>query len=193
VKHAILVGAPFFGQLEACLGSLRANDLKTLGPVLESAVAAKVKVVSRDEREAHLRQVLNLGHTVGHALEEATRYRRFLHGEAVGWGLLAATRLAWRVGLFHGLLKGGREATRIMRLVRDVGPLPPIRDIAPEKILKLLPRDKKTIGGRIHWVLPERIGKVRIVADVPSRVVAAAFRDVQEAADSWPSGVEGEI
>ncbi len=181
VKHGILVGSPFFDQLEASLGSLRPDDLKTLEPILERAVEVKVDVVSRDEREAGLRRVLNLGHTFGHALEEATHYRRFLHGEAVGWGLLAVTHLAMRLGVLRSAERARAEGGRIIRLVRRVGPLPPIRDLDPAKILELLPRDKKAIGGRIHWVIPERIGKVRIVADIPPAVVSAAFREIQRA------------
>ncbi len=175
VKHAILVGDPFFSELERKLDSLRADDVKTLAAVLERAVAVKVDVVSRDEREVDLRQVLNLGHTFGHALEEATRYRRFMHGEAVGWGLIAAAHLARRAGV---LARGGDEA-RIIELVRRVGPLPSVSDLAPKAILKLLPRDKKAVGGRVRWVLPERVGKVRVVEDVPPQLVASAWRDVQ--------------
>jgi 3-dehydroquinate synthase len=173
-KHAILAGPPLFNQFERRLDKLRPRNAPTLGPLLAQAAKVKVNVVSRDEREAGLRRVLNLGHTFGHALEEATHYQRFLHGEAVGWGMLAATRLSKRLGLL-----ASPEAERIEQLIRRVGPLLPICDLMPERVLSLLPRDKKAIGGRIHWVLPERIGKVRIVADVPRRVVAAAFREVQ--------------
>lgn len=189
VKHAILAGSPFFDRLEASLDSLRASDIKSLEPILEQAVKVKVDVVSRDEREAGLRRVLNLGHTFGHALEEATHYRRFLHGEAIGWGMLVATRLAQRLGLLSPP-EGDRgeaerpEAERMIQLVRRIGPLPSIRDLAPAEILRLLPRDKKAVGGKIHWVLPERIGKVRIVADVSPAVTAAAFRDIQRMYDS---------
>jgi len=175
VKHAILDGPAFFRELEARLDSLRPSDPESLEPVLLQAVKVKVDVVGRDEREAGLRRVLNLGHTFGHALEEATGYRRFLHGEAVAWGLLGVTRLGERLGLIEG---DGSE--RVAALVRRVGPLPPIQDLAAAKILKLLPRDKKAISGRIHWVVPERIGKVRIVPDVPAAVVRAAFRDIQK-------------
>ncbi|MGH6630636.1 MAG: hypothetical protein ACREB3_12965, partial [Burkholderiales bacterium] len=93
-----------------------------------------------------------------------------------GWGMLLATRLAERMELL-----APTEAERIARLVRRVGPLPLIADLAlaPERVLRLLPRDKKAVGGRIHWVLPEKIGKVRITADVPPSQVAAAFQDVQ--------------
>ncbi len=175
VKHAILAGRPFFDQFDATLDSLRPDDLETLEPVLARAVEVKVGVVERDEREARLRHVLNLGHTFGHALEEATYYRRFLHGEAVGWGLLAVTRLGQRLGLL-----ADAEGERIAALVRRVGPLPPIQDLNPARILGLLPRDKKAIRGQIHWVIPQRIGKVKIVADVHLTVAAAAFRDVQK-------------
>ncbi len=180
VKHAVLSGRPFFDQLERSLDSFSVKDARSLERVLLRAVQIKVDIVSRDEREADLRQVLNLGHTFGHALEEATRYRRFLHGEAVGWGLLAVTHLAIRLGLLRSA-KGERpDGERIIGLVRRVGPLPPIRDLDPAKILKLLPRDKKAIGGRVHWVVPERIGRVRIVSDVPPAIVRAAFCDVQK-------------
>lgn len=175
VKHAILAGAAFFDQLDAHLDSLRARQLKTLELILPRAAKVKVDVVNRDEAESGRRRILNLGHTFGHALEGATRYQRFLHGEAVGWGLLAATRLAQRLGMIKT-----PDAEKIMRLVLRVGPLPPIRDLAPAKILKLLPRDKKAIGGQIHWVIPERVGKVRIVADVSPVLVAAAFEDVRQ-------------
>jgi 3-dehydroquinate synthase len=174
VKHAILAGPGFFRQLEAKLDTLHASNAPALEPVLARAAQVKADVVSRDEREAGLRRILNLGHTFGHALEEATDYRRFMHGEAVGWGLLAVTRLAELLGVLKAA-----ESGCITRLVRRVGPLPSIRHLPVEKVLKLLPRDKKAIGGQIHWVLPERIGKVRIEKDVPLAAAAAAFRDLQ--------------
>ena len=143
---------------------------------MADAAKVKIEVVSRDEREAGLRRILNLGHTYGHALEEATRYRRFSHGQAVGWGILLATRLAERLEI----LKQG-EGEKITSLVRRVGALPGIYDLSINRILQLLPRDKKAVGGRIHWVLPERIGKVSIVNDVPEAEVAQALRDLQRA------------
>ena len=175
IKHAILSGLPLFERLEKVLSRPRPSEAESLGSLLARAAAVKVDVVSRDEREADLRRVLNLGHTFGHALEEVTNYRRFLHGEAIAWGMLAAARLARRLDWL-----AAEEEERIARLIRRVGPLPLIRDLAPERVLRLLPRDKKAVGGRIHWVLPVRIGKIKITADVPSSAVAAAFRDVQQ-------------
>jgi 3-dehydroquinate synthase len=177
VKHAILSGPALFQFLELQVAALSPRHTTSLETLVARAAQVKVDVVSRDEREAGLRRVLNLGHTYGHALEEATGYRRFLHGEAVAWGLLLATRLAEIVAVLNP-----SEGERIADLVRRVGPLPPIRDLGVEKVLGLLPRDKKAVGGKINWVLPERIGKVRITPDVPSAAVAAAFRDVQRGA-----------
>jgi len=174
VKHAIISGPGLFGWLEDHVSELRPENTALLEVLVGRAVKVKVDVVSRDEHEADLRRVLNLGHTFGHALEEATGYRRFLHGEAVGWGVLMATRLAELTGVLDPVV-----GTRIAHLVRRVGPLPPIRALCEEKVLELLPRDKKAVGGKIHWVLPEAIGKVRVRADVPAEAIARSFRDVQ--------------
>ncbi|MGA3325134.1 MAG: 3-dehydroquinate synthase [Terriglobia bacterium] len=174
VKHAILSGPGLFGWLEGKVAGLRPEDTPLLETLVARAAQVKVDVVSRDEREAALRRVLNLGHTYGHALEEATGYRRFLHGEAVAWGLLMATRLAELVRVLDSA-----AGKRIARLVCAVGPLPGLRGLRAEKVLGLLPRDKKAVGGRVHWVLPEGIGNVRVTPDVPAGAVARAFRDVQ--------------
>jgi len=176
VKHGILSGEKFFYELENQLDSLRPDALRNLEPVLARAAKVKVDVVNRDERESRLRMVLNLGHTLGHALEEAMGYRGLLHGEAVGWGLLGVIRLGVQLGLTKA-----PEAQRMARLVRRVGPLPSIREVKAAEIIKLLPQDKKTLGGQIHWVIPEKIGKVRITTDVPLAQAAAAFRDIQSA------------
>jgi 3-dehydroquinate synthase len=176
VKHAILAGSQLFRVLDASLDSMRAERALELGNILAQAARVKVDVVNRDEREARLRMVLNLGHTFGHALEEATRYKRFLHGEAVGWGLLGVIGLGSRLGL-----TAGREARRMSELVRRVGPLPPIADLNAKRVLELLARDKKSVGDRLHWIIPEKIGKVRVVIDVPRDTVAGAFRDIQQA------------
>ncbi|MEJ2009058.1 MAG: 3-dehydroquinate synthase [Acidobacteriota bacterium] len=173
-KHAVLSGPSLFSLMEREVGKLRPGGDGLLEQLLARAAQVKVDVVNRDEREADLRRLLNLGHTFGHALEEATGYRRLLHGEGVGWGLLCAARL----GVLLGMLDA-KEADRISALVRRIGPLPSIRDLAPAKIMRLVPRDKKAVAGQIHWVVPEKIGKVRIVKDVPIGVATEALRSVQ--------------
>jgi 3-dehydroquinate synthase len=174
-KHAVLSGPSLFSLMEKTLGSLRPGSDGALDTLLVRAAQVKVDIVNRDEHEADLRRLLNLGHTFGHALEEFTDYRRFLHGEAVAWGLLCAARL----GVLLNMLEA-KEAERISALVRGIGPLPSIRDLAPAKIRKLFPRDKKAVAGQIHWVVPEKIGKVRIVRDVPTELAVDALRSVQQ-------------
>jgi 3-dehydroquinate synthase len=119
------------------------------------AVRVKVAVVSADEREAGPRQALNLGHTVGHALEAATGFERFLHGEAVAWGLLAATSLSRRRGLISP-----RAADRLADAVARVGPLPPLHDLQVEGVLVRLAHDKKRDRQGPAWVLPTDDGVV---------------------------------
>jgi 3-dehydroquinate synthase len=177
VKHAVLEGPALFKQLEENVDFLSPTSIEVLEPILPRAVKVKIDIVNRDEREADLRMLLNLGHTFGHALEEATGYRRFVHGEAVGWGLLAIARLGQHLGVL-----APDEASRIADLVRRLGPLPPVRDLSSSKILRLLPQDKKTVGGNIQWVVPEKIGTVRVTTDVPRPAVAASLRDIQRMA-----------
>jgi 3-dehydroquinate synthase len=174
VKHAFISGEPFCRFLEKWLSKLTLAHAAALEPVLARAAKVKVEVVNRDEREAGLRRVLNLGHTFGHAIEEATMYRRLLHGEGVGWGLLCSIRLAVLLGRLSGA-----QAERMTELVRKVGRLPSIKDLRVRKILDLLPRDKKAVGGRIHWVIPERIGRIIVTPDVPLELAARAFSEVQ--------------
>ena len=174
-SRAYLSGPSLFSLMEKAAGRLRPGADGTLDTLLVRAAQVKVDVVNRDEHEADLRRLLNLGHTFGHALEEATGYRRFLHGEAVGWGLLCAARL----GVLLKMLDE-KEAARISALVHSIGPLPTIRDLTPARIRKLFPRDKKAVAGQIHWVVPEKIGKVRIVRDVPMEAAVEALRSVQQ-------------
>jgi 3-dehydroquinate synthase len=118
-------------------------------------VTVKARIVGEDEREAGRRAALNLGHTLGHALEAATGYTYFLHGEAVAWGLLAAARLGRR----HDLLSSdGEEA--IFAAVAALGPLPTLADIDSESVLSHLARDKKRSAEGIGWVLPTDDGFV---------------------------------
>ena len=173
-KHAILSGPSFFKELETLTSKLLPKRARDLEEILARAAKVKVDVVSRDEREADLRRVLNLGHTFAHAIEEASGYVRFLHGEAVGWGILIVSHLANLLGVLESA-----EAECIARLIRQTGPLPTLRGLRVRRILELLPQDKKAVKGRIHWVIPERIGKVRISDQVPMNLVESAFREVQ--------------
>ena len=113
-------------------------------------------MVSRDERESGLREILNFGHMFAHALESVTRYRKYLHGEAVGWGMIAAAKLAVANGMFSP-----RDAGRLTGLIARVGPLPSWPDVSAARLITAMQADKKTRAGRLRFVLPQRIGKVR--------------------------------
>jgi 3-dehydroquinate synthase len=138
-------------------------------------LAVKARVVSNDEREAGLRASLNLGHTLGHALEAATGYRRFLHGEAVAWGLRAAARLARRRGVLSA--SGERE---LRAVIGPLDSLPTIADIDPEGLRAHIGRDKKRDAEGVAWVLPADDGvrlNQRVETDEALEVFAALQRE----------------
>jgi 3-dehydroquinate synthase len=144
--------------------------------VIADSVRLKASVVSADEREGGLRQVLNLGHTIGHALEAETGYKLLLHGEAVGWGLLAATHIALSTGKLDSVTAG-----RIMNAVLGLGELPRMK-VKTASILRRLKFDKKTRLGVVHLILPREIGKVEITSDVGEAVVRAAVEEIRKLA-----------
>jgi 3-dehydroquinate synthase len=150
-----------------------------LAELVAAHCAYKARVVAGDEREdaertdAGSRRVLNFGHTVGHALETATGYRRFRHGEAVGYGMLAAGEISKRLGLL-----GASELESLREAVRLAGHLPRADDLDAEAVRRAIARDKKSSGGHVRWVLLEGLGRARIVdgPEVAARVVRDAIR-----------------
>jgi 3-dehydroquinate synthase len=152
-------------------GALGTDDWEEL---VMRCVAVKARIVGDDEREAGTRAALNLGHTLGHALEAATGYRRFLHGEAVAWGLLAAARLGRR----HGLLSNEGEGA-IAAAVAALGPLPTLEGIDPEAVRTHIAHDKKRSATGIGWVLPTDEG-VALEQRVPEVEVLETFRELQK-------------
>jgi 3-dehydroquinate synthase len=163
IKSAVIADAGLFELLERHLRL--PLEPAVLEQVVARTAAVKASVVSRDEREQRLRQILNFGHTVGHALEAATHYRGLLHGEAVGWGMVAATEIARRTGRLKAT-----DAERIRRVIEALGPLPRL-PVSAERVLTFLHADKKARQGRLHWILPRRIGAAEIAADVPETLV----------------------
>ena len=151
---------------------LRRNPAK-LEWVIAESVKLKAEVVSSDERESGLRRILNFGHTIGHALEAETAYRQFLHGEAVAWGMIAATDISVATDRID------QEAARRVRdAVLRLGPLPSV-SVNSRNILSLLQTDKKTRNGKLHFVLPREIGRVEIASDVPDKLVLEAMDELK--------------
>lgn len=175
VKAGIIGKPELFARLEnSSLRELR-DDAKAVTYAIAESVKLKADVVSADEREGDLRRVLNLGHTLGHALEAATEYRHFLHGEAVAWGMQAAARIALDVGVCDRV-----TYQRICDAVHAWGPLPEV-NVQNAKALRLLQSDKKTEAGTVHFVLPREIGRVQIVKNVPEAAIIGALAEIRRA------------
>ena len=173
IKYGVITDQKLFDFLEHRMDAILRRDPAALAWIIPRSIAIKAHVVSADEREGGLRQILNFGHTLGHALETATNYRRFLHGEAIGCGMIFSTLLA----VARGRL-GDVHAMRIIRLVASVGPLPAIGKIRAASLRPILASDKKTRAGRVGWVLPRRIGDAQWGIDVPWPTVARTFAEL---------------
>jgi 3-dehydroquinate synthase len=168
VKAGIIRDAKLFAYLEKNADAVLSGDAKTLAHVVTASVRVKADVVANDEHESGLRMILNYGHTLGHAIEAATNYKQLLHGEAVGWGSIAATRL----GLMRGMISEA-EADRMIALILKFGPLSSFKATA-EKLVTLTANDKKNRSGQLSFILPVKIGEVAIVRDVTREEMKAA-------------------
>ncbi|MEX2263663.1 MAG: 3-dehydroquinate synthase [Bryobacteraceae bacterium] len=180
VKYGVIRSEPLFRLLYDRHADVLARVPEAVDEIIAESVRIKAEVVSADERESDLRRILNFGHTFGHALEAETAYARFLHGEAVGWGMCAATYLAQQTGLLRS-----EDAVDILEAIRRYGPIPPVRQIPAENLFNRLAKDKKTIQGKVHFVLPEKIGVVRVLAGIDP---ADALRAIQEALNADIAG-----
>jgi 3-dehydroquinate synthase len=172
-----IIGAPgLFRLFEERRREILDRDPVVVEKVIADSVRLKASVVSADEREAGLRQVLNLGHTIGHALEAETGYTKLLHGEAVAWGMIAVTHIALSIGKLDSVTAG-----RISNSILGFGRLPRIQ-LKTGSILKRLRSDKKTRQGVVHFILPREIGKVEITDDVPEAIVRSAVEEIRKLA-----------
>ncbi len=170
VKHGVIRSEPLFALMRDHRERVLARDPEVVERMVADSVRIKAAVVAQDEREGGLRRILNYGHTLGHALEAETDYSLLLHGEAVAWGMIAAGRLGEALGTISA-----KEREQIETVVRAYGPIPSLQGLNAEKIAARVGGDKKTIGGKTHFVLPEEIGKVRVVvAPAHEQVIAAA-------------------
>ncbi len=143
--------------------------------MIGESVRIKAEVVSADERESDLRRILNFGHTFGHALEAETGYSRFLHGEAVAFGMRAAVYLAEMTGHLSA-----EDSVDILNTIALYGPIPPLDGISAARLAARLGSDKKTLQGKVHFVLPETIGRVKVVSGLDEKAVLAAARAALE-------------
>lgn len=172
VKAGLIRDAGLFRLIEKNLPKLlhtgRKLDAALVAQVIARSVAMKAEVVGLDEREGGLRMILNLGHTIGHAIEAVTRYRVLLHGEAVGWGMLVALNIAAGRGLVQEA-----QLRRAEALIHGLGPLPKFRATA-DALLSAAGRDKKNSLGKRRYVLPQGIGDALVTEDVSDQELLAA-------------------
>jgi 3-dehydroquinate synthase len=171
LKYGVICDPGLFESIESRAPRLLARDPDCLEELVARCAAIKAQVVTADEKESDLRRVLNLGHTVGHALEAAAGLRRLRHGEAVGYGLIAAARIALALDRL-----GAADAGRIESAVRAFGALPPLKGLKLQTVLNALLHDKKVRDGALHFILPLAIGRVEITRDVPVDLVRSTVK-----------------
>ncbi len=170
VKHGMIRDPELFAWIDANATMILKQDADTLVELVERNVRIKAAVVMEDEKEAGVRAHLNFGHTFAHAIEAATDYGRFLHGEAVSLGMVAATRLAVDAGRCDAAV-----TDQLVALLNNLG-LPTSADLpATDKLMDIMRSDKKVADGKVRLVMPDKLGEVSIVKDTPDAQVAAAW------------------
>jgi len=171
IKYGVIADKKLFTYLENNFAKLLRRDRRALDYIIQRCIEIKAEVVSRDEREAGPREILNFGHTFAHALETVTNYRRYQHGEAVAWGMMAAALLGHEAGLTPP-----DDASRIICLVRRMGHLPPWPRVPSKVLIAAMRSDKKARAGKLRFVLAPRIGKARSYDDIPPALVERTLR-----------------
>jgi len=170
IKHGAIIDPVFFDWIEANMAALRAKDPKALTHAILRSCEIKADIVRQDEREGGLRAILNFGHTFGHAIESGLGYGKWLHGEAVGCGMVMAADLSCRLGYIDYVTK-----TRIKQVVEAAG-LPGVApDLGEERWLELMEVDKKNEGGKIKFILLKPLGQAHITT-VPQETLLATLR-----------------
>lgn len=172
IKYGVIGDVPLFEFLEKNMSKVLLRESAAIAYVIERSIEQKARVVSEDERESGIREILNFGHTFAHALESVTRYQKYLHGEAVGWGMLAAARLAVEKGML-----ASDQVQRIAKMISAIGPLPPWPSALPARLIAAMQADKKTRAGRLRFVLPERIGTVLCGIDAEEEMLVRVLRE----------------
>ncbi|HEX4308813.1 MAG TPA: 3-dehydroquinate synthase [Acidobacteriaceae bacterium] len=169
VKAGIIRDPALFRFMEQNSAAILRREPAALERVITASIRMKAQVVGLDERESGVRMILNYGHTLGHAIEAATGYRKLLHGEAIAWGMLAALQIAVARGTVNSA-----QAQRIEQTILAYGPLPPFRT-TPTRLLDAAGRDKKHRAGTRRFILPKGIGNAMVVEDVTEAELNSAI------------------
>jgi 3-dehydroquinate synthase len=161
VKYGVIASRGLFDRLATHTRAIFARQPEVLVPAIVESCRIKADVVTQDERESGLRRILNYGHTIGHALEAATKYRHFRHGEAIAYGMIGAADLAVSRGAM-----AAADRQQLVDLIAALGPLPAVADVAMSDIVDAIRRDKKVVHGTLHFVIATQIGATTTVDDV---------------------------
>ncbi|MFH1586478.1 MAG: 3-dehydroquinate synthase [Candidatus Diapherotrites archaeon] len=181
VKHSVMADKKLFSYLERNVNGIMGKDIKILGRVIKRNCEIKGRIVEKDELEENLRKTVNYGHTIGHALEVLTNYRKYSHGEAIAIGMNAAALISEKMGLMNS---GDVERQRL--LLERIGlPTKIPKNISNARILGELKKDKKARNGVAKFVLPKRIGKMHSIKgdyalDVPREIISGALSEARK-------------
>lgn len=173
LKYGVIRDQSLFALLKEKLENVFALDAALMTQIIARCCEIKAEVVTTDERESGLRRILNFGHTVGHALEAVTAYRRMKHGEAVGYGMQCASTIAEKAGII-----ARAEADAIRQGVDGLGNLPRIDDLKVQEIITAMAHDKKVAQGKLPFILPTRIGEVVVRDDISPTIIRASVREL---------------
>lgn len=173
IKYGVIAAPAILETLERDLAAIFDHRAEVLTPLIAKCCEIKAAVVMADERESGPRRALNFGHTFGHALEAVTKYRRFRHGEAVGYGMLAAARLS----VMRGLMTLDEEA-RLARIIRSLGPMPVVSDLKIKEVLAAAAHDKKVVAGKLHFVAASHFGKTADIKDATADELKAVAKSI---------------
>ena len=171
VKYGIISDEKFFEYLELNAEKILNRDVEVLTQIIKRSCEIKAEVVSLDEKETGLRRILNFGHTIAHAVEKITNYEKYRHGEAVAIGMLGAALISWTLGRINF-----NEVARLKDLLDKLGLVTNCAGCDVEEMYKLTFRDKKTVGGKVNWVLMDNFGKVGITNEVSADDVKKALK-----------------
>jgi len=173
IKYGVISDPTLLDRMRDTMPAIFAREGDAIAPLVSASCRIKAQVVSADEREAGLRRILNFGHTVGHALEAVTKYKQFRHGEAIGYGMLAALAIGVARGVTPKALYDEVEA-----LITQLGPLPSVADISAKEVYAAIGRDKKVVAGTLHFIAATERGKTIELTDVTEKEIKAAAKKI---------------
>ena len=173
VKYGVISDADFFSYLEKNIEGILSGNVEVLKHIIKRSCEIKAEVVSHDEKESGLRRILNFGHTIAHAIEEETGYQRYCHGEAVAIGMIGAALISQKLNLVDG-----EKVARLKNLIERFEMYTHCEGCNVEGIYNALFRDKKTVGGKINWVLMKDFGNVEITVEVPEQIIKDVLKEI---------------